>query len=36
MAYQPKPNATFLAKSEHSTIKADPFGIMPDKYKYKL
>jgi len=27
------PIADFLKKSEHSTLKADPFGIMPDDYK---
>lgn len=27
------PIATFLAASEHKTLKADPFGIMPDDYK---
>ena len=24
--------AEFIAKSEHSTLKADPFGIMPEDY----
>ena len=27
------PIATFLAASEHKTLKADPFGIMPGDYK---
>ena len=27
------PIAAFLAASEHKTLKADPFGIMPDEYK---
>ena len=26
------PVADFLAKSEHQTLKADPFGIMPPEY----
>ena len=26
------PVAKFLAESEHKTLKADPFGIMPEEY----
>jgi hypothetical protein len=26
------PVAQFLASSEHKTLKADPFGIMPAEY----